>query len=245
MRCFCGVCVDYRLPFIWGHEGAICYLDNKWCSLENLPITQCGNSNETKSSVSMETRSKIFLDTLDSYGCYTVVLIFLLQLIILQLISNCVTLSWNGIALNFIKDGKVYQDHSRASLELDFSICVCEQSNTIHLYCNATAFITLKQIQQQTSFHMCYPKSLQFNSSDPEHFNANANSSVCKCHVFLFFLCNLSSIEIYLKKFSSGVILSYNASHFNPAFPRPSILFKKIFFRQVSKSYLRILWNEK
>ena len=30
--------------------------------------TQCGNSNETNSSVAMETRSKIF-DTLFSYGC--------------------------------------------------------------------------------------------------------------------------------------------------------------------------------
>lgn len=39
MCCFCGVWTDYHLPFIWGHEGAICYLDNEWCSLENLPIT--------------------------------------------------------------------------------------------------------------------------------------------------------------------------------------------------------------
>ena len=39
MCCFCGVWIDYHLPFIWGHEGAICYLDNEWCSLENLPIT--------------------------------------------------------------------------------------------------------------------------------------------------------------------------------------------------------------
>lgn len=39
MCCFCGVWIYYHLPFIWGHEGVICYLDNEWCSLENLPIT--------------------------------------------------------------------------------------------------------------------------------------------------------------------------------------------------------------
>lgn len=32
--------------------------------------TQCGNSNETNSSVAMETGSKIF-DTLASYGCHS------------------------------------------------------------------------------------------------------------------------------------------------------------------------------
>ena len=76
MCCFCGVRTDYHLPFIWGHEGAICYLDNEWCSLENLPITHGEeNTNETNSSVAMETRSKIF-DTLDTYHSFHFVFCF-------------------------------------------------------------------------------------------------------------------------------------------------------------------------
>ena len=76
MCCFCGVRTDYHLPFIWGHEGAICYLDNEWCSLENLPITHSEeNTDETNSSVAMETRSKIF-DTLDTYHSFRFVFCF-------------------------------------------------------------------------------------------------------------------------------------------------------------------------
>lgn len=98
MRCFCGVSADYHLPFIWGHEGAICYLDNEWCSLENLPITPSVEAVMRPTALFPWRPEARFLTP----WTRTFAIVFtwvLLQLLILQLIWAFV--SQNNIALNF------------------------------------------------------------------------------------------------------------------------------------------------
>ena len=54
-----------------GHEGAICYLDNEWCSLENLPITHSVETVMRPTALLPWRPEARFFDTLASYGCHS------------------------------------------------------------------------------------------------------------------------------------------------------------------------------
>lgn len=99
MCCYCGVWVDYQVPFIWGHEGAICYLDNEWCSLENLPIT---HSVETvmRPTALLPWRPVKFLTprtrTAAIVGCFALVVNFTVNLSLCELEQRNAVLLYPG-----------------------------------------------------------------------------------------------------------------------------------------------------